>query len=293
MRPPRSGNPSLRRAAALALLGLCAAMAGCADDYEYINSGPPTSTSVLDLFAPPTPVEAVAWATDPYDPGKRQRGILLLASAPWGGERAYLEMYTYAARDGDSSVRAAALRALALHGTVEQGPLIVESMSDEADIVRREAARALQRIHTDKAPPVLVRALDERTEPDGDVRAFSACALGQYPTPAVVQSLISALNDRRLAVNEAACGSLHTLTGQDFHYDTAEWLEWTEAAGPNLFAQGKPYEYPIFKRDPTLVERIVPWLSPPNEVQGRPVGMPPPETVAGAQKPEHPDAEGG
>jgi hypothetical protein len=247
---------------------------------------------VLGIFAPPSPTEAVVWASDPYDAGKRQRGILILASAPWGGEPAYVEMYVFAAKDGDPAVRAAALRALSEHATLEQAPLLIAAMSDPDALVRREAARALQRVHTDRAVPVLVRALDEQTEPDADVRATAARALGQYPTASVVQALISALNDRRLSVNESARQSLRILTGQDFRYDVAAWVEWTALPGRNLFAAREPYNYPIFRRKPTILEMVVPWMGPPNETQSRPIGMPPDATVAGAGA-EPPAKEGG
>lgn len=261
---------------ACALACACLAITGCNSDDTGLQGGKfdSSTSSIFSAFAPPTPVQAVQWATDPYDAGKRQYGILLLAGAPWGGEGPYVRMYTLAAKDEDSSVRTAAIRALSLHGSVEHAPLLIEALSTGDALTRREAARALQRIHSEDAVEPLLTRLSPADEPEYEIRRECAVALGQYPTRKVVQSLISALSDRRLGVNEAARASLKTITGEDFGYEIDDWVGWSTSAS-DLFAKGTDYEYPVFSRDQTWYEALMFWYSPPNEIPGRPIGSEP------------------
>ena len=64
--------------------------------------------SILSIWSPPDPAEAARWAADPYDPDKRQKGMLLLANAPWGGDPVYLRFYESALADADAGGRATA-----------------------------------------------------------------------------------------------------------------------------------------------------------------------------------------
>jgi hypothetical protein len=274
--------PCARLAAVLCLGAACAAPMGCAQNENLVGgSQRGQGESILEVFAPPSPAEVAAWATDPFDPDKRQRGILTLAGAYFGGERVYLNLYRVALEDEDAGVRAAAARALSLHGRVEDAPALAQALErDQSVLVRREAARALQRIHDPGVVEVLLRAADEAREEDGDVRALAATALGQYKQFRVVQGLIGALQDRLLRVNDAAVASLRTLTGQDFGLETAEWLAWVGDT-QDLFAAGTPYEYPVFQRDPTFAEKILPWRTPPNEIASQPVGVEPPAPAGG------------
>lgn len=228
--------------------------------------------SILEIFTPMSPSEAAAWAADPFNPDKRQRGILMLASAPFGGEAVYLRLYENSLNDEDAGVRSAAVRALSQHGLVEHAPTIARLLREDSSVlVRREAAHALQRIHNPTVVEPLIAAVNERREEDADVRAMAAIALGQYREPRVVQALIGALQDRMLRVNDAALASLTTLTGRDFGMNTAEWVAWAGRTR-NLFADAQAYEYPVFQREWTMLERVVPWLNPPNEIPAEPVG---------------------
>ena len=248
-----------------------AALSGCG---EQDTTGMP-GESIFEFWAPPTPAEAVAWAVDPYDADKRFRGLLLLANAPWGGEPPYVQMYRLATTDVDPGVQAMALRALAMHGSVEDAALAVERLGSSNRLVRWEAARALQRFYAPEAAVPLLGRLDPEVEEEPQVRAAAARALGQYAEPRVVQGLIRALNDRQLVVNEQARVSLRTLTGEDFGTDGRAWLQWTRAQ-ENMFAGRGVYEYPVFHRDKTVVEMLMFWFQPPNEVAGRPIGAPAP-----------------
>ena len=227
-------------------------------------------------------------ATDPYDADKRYRGTLALAMRDFASEPVYLKLFTDNIKDRDSSVRAAAARALGAHGGPEHAPLLIEALKDTDVSVRAEAARGLQRLHSADAvdplithvrEPVLVSA-SENAEPDSDVRAECASALGQYREPKVLSALIAALSDSRLQVNRNTLDALRTLTGQDFGYDRPAWQAWYDKT-PQHFAAGRPYRYPAFKRDKTWIERL-PFVSPPpNEESNTPAGMPitPPKEV--------------
>ncbi len=248
-----------------------ALLAGCGDKD---TTGMP-GESIFEIWSPPTPAEAVAWAVDPYDAEKRYRGLLLLANAPFGGEPPYVEMYRLATTDEDPGVRAMAIRALAMHGSAPDATYAIDGLPSEDKLVRWESARALERFYAPEAVVPLLIRLDPEEEEDAQIRASAARALGQYAEPRVVQGLIRSLNDRDLVVNEQARYSLRTLTGQDFVFDARTWLNWTRG-NDDLFADRGTYEYPVFHRDETFGEMLMFWTSPPNEVQGRPIGAPAP-----------------
>jgi len=270
---------SARCCAVLVCAGLLGALAGCERgailDFAGAGGGGGANSqgdTVLTFFGGPSPLQAVEWASDPLDPDRRVRGTLLLASASWGGEDVYLRLYRSHIEDEDAGVRAVAIRALSLHGTPDDVPVIVEQLENGNDVVREEASRALQRLHDERAIVALLRHSDIRDEDNWKVRQYSAVALGQYAERRVIDRLIDAMNDRELSVNRAAHRSLKILTGQDFGFDARAWLTWTNKA-PDIFAGRSVYEYPVFFRDPNIFEQVVPWMRVPNELAASPVGM--------------------
>lgn len=276
----RNRNMSVLRAAGMAAMGVvvATALSACTTGSKGAKSD---SRSIFSTFAPTTPQNAAAWAIDPYDADKRQRGILLLANAPWGGEKVYVDLYQAALKDGDAGVRTAAIQALGLHGHPDDAPLIADRLSSDDHMERWAAAHALQRIYNPKVVPTLLEHLDPKKETEFDVRAAVATALGQYAEGRVVDGLIAALDDPNLLVNVEAEKSLHTLTGHDLGQDVRAWIAWTHET-PNLFAGRLPYTYPVFHRDKTLLEWVVPFMQPPNEVAAAPAGMPPVQKHAGS-----------
>lgn len=200
----------------------------------------------------------------------------MLSNATWGGESVYVDLYRVAAKDEDPSVRAAAARALARHGSAADVPLILPDLESDSRLLRWETAVALQRLHNPVAVRPLVRLLDFRNEPAAEVREAAAIALGQYADLSVVVALLDAMDDRDLAVNRAARRSLSILTGQDFAFDTRQWTQWVSAAEESgqLFADRQEFTYPVFERDRRWYEVIVPWMEPPNEIASAPIGMP-------------------
>lgn len=268
---------------------LAPALTGC----EWIDEARAkggTGESVVEFFQPPSPQQAVAWASDPYDADKRYRGLLLISNAPFGSDPLYVRMYEQAANDGDPGVRAMAVRALGRHGGPGHAEILLNAFNDQDDLVRWETARTLQRIYLPQAVGALIDHLNASREASALVREASAVALGQYAEPRVVQALFSALNDRQLAVNVAANRSLRILTGQDFPPDAARWLRWYNAAS-EPFAQRGEYEYPVFERDPEWWEHLTPWSQVPNEVAGRPAGAPPSPSAGERSDPDAGDAQ--
>jgi len=272
--PPIDAKRLLTLAAAITCGCATISTTGCAPGGAA--GADPGATTILTLFAPPTPADAAAWATDEFDPDRRQRGITMLANAPWGGESVYVELYEVAAQDEDPGVRASAARALSRHGSTRHAPLIVPNLEADSRILRWEAAMALQRLHDPAAVRPLIRRLDINNEPAAEVREAATIALGQYAETRVVLALLEALDDRDLAVNRAARQSLNILTGQDFKFDTRAWRRWINNAQQQerLFANRGEYTFPIFERDRRWFEVVVPWLEPPNETAAAPVGMP-------------------
>lgn len=248
-------------------LGLCAC-----------NANPlglrPGATSVLDMVREPSPSEAVDMALDKYNADRRYKGTLLLAKQRFASEQVYVDLFVERAKDSDPGVRAAATRALGLHGRPEHAPLLVERLKDTDPTVREEAARALQRIHEPAAVDALLAALDRANESEAAVRVEAARALGQYAQPRVLEKLIAALADESLSVNFATVFSLRTLTGQDFGFDRAGWQGWYNATS-DYFAARSAYLYPAFQRSKHWYEYIPMVPPPPNEPSGLPVGVSP------------------
>lgn len=245
--------------------------------------------SVFALLQLPTPAQAARDAADPYDPGKRYRGTVLLANAPFGGEDVYLRLYVARLEepDPDPAVRAVAALALGMHGGPEHVPLLLRFIDDEDRLVRHSVTRALQRLHNADAVRPLLERLDPRREDERDVRAEAADALAQYPSREVLQGLIGALDDDQLAVSTIAERSLRTLTGQDLGPEPATWLAWAEEAS-NPFEGQQAYIYPVFRRDRSILEYLPFWPPPPNEIAASPAGFEAPRRVTPLPEPAKP-----
>lgn len=243
----------------------------------------PTSNSILDYLAGPSPRFAAQMATDKYDADRRYRGTIMLAGATFAGEPVYMDLFRKYTTDPDSAVRGAAARAIAMHGAPEDATYIIALLKDDDVIVRREAARGLQRLYNVAAVSPLIETLGasvgsesaKRTESDPQVRAEAAMALGQYALSSVLEALVTSLDDPQLAVNRASLASLKTLTGQDLGYSRTAWTLWLREQREPLLGRAV-FMYPAYRRDLKWYEHI-PFVHPPQmETSGIPIGFPMP-----------------
>jgi hypothetical protein len=242
----------------------------------------PGAEGLLDaLNTEVAPAELAAMAMDPYDANSRYKGTMGLANAYFGNLPAYLALFSDNINDPDPAVRAAAARGLAHHGEPEHAPLLIKALSDKHKVVRLEAARGLQRLHSPAAVDPLMKAMrdfDPRDtrgthEPEPEVRAEAADALGQYDEIRVLHALIAAMDDSDLAVSRRVLASLRTLTGQDFGLERAAWAGWLSRA-KDPFAGKTLYHYPTFSRPLRMYEYIPFVPKPANEVPAPPAGVP-------------------
>lgn len=265
-------HPAARRVRQVLPLAcaLSAPLIGACDSLDL----QPGATSILEVFAEPSAAQGAEWALDKYDADKRYRGTMLLANKPFAGEELYIKLFIDNAADPDAGVRTAAIRALGNHGGPEHVPVLVKALRDSDKLVRLEAARALQRVHNPAAVEPLMIACNAEREPEAEIRAEAADALGQYADPRILGSLQSCLADSNLTVNYAGLRSLRTLTGQDFGMDRVAWRNWLEKS-PDPFRARIAYVYPVFRRDRSFIEHIPFVPGPPNEPEGAgPAGMP-------------------
>lgn len=231
---------------------------------------------MVEGMTPRSPSEVGRMAVDPHDPDNRREGTMLLANAYFGGADAHLAMYReYVQYDRDPLVKAAAIKALARHGSPEDAVLISVQLANESSVVRWEAAKGLQRLHSPIVVPDLLAAL---RNPDEEpwVRVAAAEALGQYAEDRVFHALVAGLNARELSLNLTAQKSLKTLTGEDFGLDAAAWLDWhgaAQAAG-DPFAGQREYLFPTFRRNERWWERIAFWATHEYEEPAPPAGLP-------------------
>ncbi len=246
---------ALLRKHALPALGLAAMLAGC-----QVGGNPDNPlVSIINSMSPTSPSQAAKDMVNPFDPDKRRSGVSLLSAAPFGGEEVYVKTYRLLITDEDSTVRAAAARALGLHGEVKDAEALAKMLEDRAETVRWEAAKALQKIHN----PIAIDGLTKHTRPQqeeiADVRTACAQALGQYAEPRVFDALVGALSDTDYSVVSAARGSLKTLTGYDLGADGTLWLIWQKKNMDNLFAKRGEYMWQPFEKPPTTLDKVQFW----------------------------------
>ncbi len=230
------------------------------------------------MFDVPTPTQAARWALDQHDPDRRREGLVLLSNATFGGAEVYVSLYRdYVDNDPNPLVKAAAIQALARHGTPEDALLLAPwaspSVTDSATI-RRAAVQGLQRLHNPDVVGVLVESALNWDE-EGEVRSAACVAMGQYPEDRVVQALITALDARELAINVSAAESLNMLTGMSFGMDLSAWRTWytSAMAQGNAFAGQRAYHYPTYCRDAVWWEHLAFWLDEKHEPSLRPIGL--------------------
>ena len=244
------------------VLGLCGV--GCESEGGALEA----------LFGPmalPTPGQTARDAFNTHDPDVRCRSVTRLAAAPFGGQKPYLRLYRLLVDDPDATVRAACVKAIGMHGSVDDTKLIVAQLDDPDAFVRWESAKALQRIHDPQAAGPLIQVLGEDT--DADVKMAAAQALGQYAQRRVYHALIGVLEDPSFGVAETARWSLYTLTGYDFGFEGGLWLMWAQKQDDKLFDRRQPYTWQPYIKPPGLVEKIMFWRKRDDDGPTAPKGM--------------------
>jgi hypothetical protein len=121
----------------------------------------------------------------------------------------------------------------------------IHAMTDDAECrrlengdisARMQAAKRLGEMKAKRAVPQLITALND---PNPYVRGWAAWALGEIGEPSTVDALITAFVKYRRTVagpvvyKETKCWTemveaLKKLTGQDFGFNAAKWVEWNE-----------------------------------------------------------------
>jgi hypothetical protein len=225
---------------------------------------------IAQPFATPTPAQAARDAFNVYNPDRRRRAIALLAASPFGHEAPYVRTYRLLLDDPDPTVRAAAIRALSMHGTPDDARGFLPSLRDPNPYVRWETAEALKRVHLPEAAAPLVQTL--QNDDDNDVRMAAAEALAQYPRPSVFDALLGTLTDPNYGVAQAAANSLSILTGRDFGRDPAAWIAWSNPRRDRLFADQLPYSFQPYQRPPGWMDTILFWRDTPEVPRQRPIG---------------------
>lgn len=246
----------------LLLAALTGMIGGC-------NGGP---TAVFEKLSPPTPAQEARNVFNVYDPDVRRKALNNLSASPFGGEGPYVRLYRLLIDDPDPTVRSSAVKALGLHGEPQDVPLLTIRLSDEADMVRWEAAKSLQKIHNPAAIKPLLRSLAKDKDPD--VRMACADALGQYATPEVFGSLVSALDDTRHGVVIASKDSLNIITGQNLGIKGTDWLNFREQNPKHLFTNQKVYTWQPYTPPRGFMDKIKFWKQNPGIKPAQsPVGL--------------------
>jgi hypothetical protein len=172
------------------------------------------------------PARATRLMQDDRSSDARRRGINDLLRWDFAHNPPYLLRYREIARnDPDPYVRSVAIRALNRCRDADSRPAFVAGLSDNSPLVRLESAKALVNLPDPSAAEGLIR-LVTRSDEDRDVRIAAADALGYYRRLEVARALTPRLGEHDFSVAWQARRSLRRLTGRDFYYNEAAWLEY-------------------------------------------------------------------
>jgi hypothetical protein len=181
---------------------------------------------LIDFASGDTPARAVKLMEDDHYPDARRRGINDLLRWDFAQGGPYVRRYREIARnDPDPYVRSIAIRALNRCRDAEARPIFVAGLADANQLVRLESAKALVNLPDPSAAEGLIR-LVTRPEEERDVRIAAADALGYYRRLEVARALTPRLGEHDFSISWQARRSLRRLTGRDFFYNEAAWLEY-------------------------------------------------------------------
>lgn len=210
--PHRPCRLSVVRAATL--VG-CLALSGC----QQVRL-------MYDNLTGNTPGNSARLMEDPDSPDNRRAGMARLASFQFAQKEPYTTRYKQiAASDTDPLVRAMAVRSLNVADDATATDVYVKALTDESPLVRLEGAKALAQMPTDGAAEPLLGLLNKPDE-NKDVRIAAAGALKHYRRTDVARALAATLSSKDFGLAWQAHRSLRKLTGQDFRFDEAAWLQY-------------------------------------------------------------------
>jgi hypothetical protein len=182
--------------------------------------------SVWDYFHQEKPSVSARKMEDSNSPDNRREGINNLVQYSFARRSPYVDRYRQIGLlDSDAIVRAVAIRALNRSRDVNSTGVWQQALSDASPLVRLEAAKALVHIPNPDAAATLGTILGDRTE-DREVRIAAADALQHYRTLPTARVLSVALSERDFGIAWQSRRSLRILTGRDFGYDQAAWLDY-------------------------------------------------------------------
>lgn len=192
-------------------------------------------TRIYNYITGTTPFNAAKDLLDPTHADRRRQAIVYLSKREFGRQDPYVTYYAEMVRsDRDYTVRAMAIRALNRVRAQKYSPLYLQFLEDRHELVRLEAAKALANVPDARAIQALMNHLEPAREESIDVRVACVDALRNYRTSEVAQALVRALGDRQLGVCFQARRSLKVMTGKDYRYDQAAWLNY-------LTSNSKPF----------------------------------------------------
>ncbi len=232
----------MTRSTRIAMLGLVLAgglLAGC-EGAKFEN--PLDINRLLEKLSPPSGTELATMAFSSPDPDVRRKGVVQLAEKDWALKEPYLEGFAMlAGSDPDPTVRAAAVRALGKAGDPKYAKVLVAMLSDESEMVRWDAAEALNRSPSELAPEKLQEvALNDESH---DVRAAAVKALRHYGSAEVFATLFDAMAARNFTVRYQAHQALVEMTRMDKGYERADWPAPAELAARAQPVEGQPMHH--------------------------------------------------
>ncbi len=190
---------------------------------KHLHGGHSVVTQARNLFAtdnPDTQREAIAW----------------MSKQKWGHEKPYMDAYRLAENSPSPLVRGQAMLALGTSGQPSVAPDLQRGLTDSSQFVRLCATMAATYVNN----PILIPDLITRLQNDSQaqVRIYAAEALKPYKTRLVIETLINALDDRNVAIVQAAWNDLTIQTGQKFPQHSGPWQQWLQAHRKQFRATG-------------------------------------------------------
>ena len=193
--------------------------------FMHVVTGAPSR--LYHNFKGDTPIKYAGAMEDTKNPDRRREGMLKLANYRFARVNPiYSKRFDQIASEpaADPTVRAAAIRAMNYSRDRLHTQTFVDALDDADWAVRLEAAKALANLPNEKAIPHLIEHLEK--DDNKDVRIAAADALREYKTPEVARALVGVLPERDFSVAFRARESLILMTGRNFRFDEAAWLDY-------------------------------------------------------------------